>query len=262
MALSGAALPGPAAAASAAPQFLAAPTPGAQCRAAIALAERAGGIPPQLLAAIGRVESGRRDPVSGSFAPWPWTVNAEGQGFFFESKAEAIAAVRKMRADGMRSIDVGCLQVNLMHHPDAFASLEAAFDPVQNAGYAAKFLGELHAQASDWSKAAALYHSANPELGDPYRSKVLAVWPDERQLAGQSPPPGFAWGYGAARPAFGNGAAGFVPIRRNDPQLGGPLGNAANSPGTGMPGGLPGRGLDSYRAAPVVLVSRVRRIGG
>ena len=118
-----------ASAASAAAQFLTMPPPGAQCRAAIAQAERAGGIPPQLLAAIGRVESGRRDPTSGSFAPWPWTVNAEGQGYFFDSKAEAITAVRKMRADGMRSIDVGCLQVNLMYHPKAFASLEDAFDP-------------------------------------------------------------------------------------------------------------------------------------
>ena len=44
----------------------------------------------------------------------------------------------------MRSIDIGCAQVNLMHHPDAFASLEQAFDPMANADYAARFLKQLH----------------------------------------------------------------------------------------------------------------------
>ena len=263
--------------ASAAAQFFATPSPGAQCRAAIALAERSGGIPAQLLAAIGRVESGRRDPVSGSFAPWPWTVNAEGTGYFFDSKAEAIAAVRKMRADGMRSIDVGCMQVNLMHHPDAFASLEAAFDPVQNAAYAAKFLNDLHNQSADWAKSAALYHSANPELGEPYQRKVLAAWPDEKRLAGQSSPGNFAqgnfsWGYGSTGPAFGRNGASIATVRRiNSGGIGSRYGsdpaNTMGSPltpaGAGNQGasGL-GRSLDAYRAAPIGMISRIRRIGG
>ena len=247
-------------AASAAPQFLTMPPPGAQCRAAIAQAERTGGIPPQLLAAIGRVESGRRDPASGGFSPWPWTVNAEGQGYFFDSKAEAVAAVRKMRADGTRSIDVGCMQVNLMHHPNAFASLEAAFDPMQNAAYAAKFLNELHAQTADWPKATALYHSANPDLGEPYQRKVLAAWPDEKRLAGQSPPNNFAFGSGAANAAFGSSGAMIAPVRRiasASGDIAGASSTAAGGAGTG-----PGRSLDAYRAAPITMISRIRRIGG
>ncbi len=269
-------LAGAASAASAAAQFLTAPSPGAQCRAAIAQAERAGGIPAQLLAAIGRVESGRRDPVSGSYSPWPWTVNAEGRGYFFDSKAEAIAAVRKMRADGMRSIDVGCMQVNLMHHPDAFASLEAAFDPMQNATYAAKFLNDLHSQGNGWPQAAALYHSANPELGEPYQRKVLAAWPDERRLAGQSPPSNAGWGYGAASAAFGGSGVRIFPVRRILPAgigSGGFASNSAGSPantiggpfapaGAGSPAPGPGRGLDAYRATPIAVISRLRRIGG
>src|ERR1700722_5971008 len=104
-------------------------TPGLLCRSAVAAAERQSGIPAQLLAAISRVESGRRDPGTGAVHPWPWAVNAEGEGFLYDSKAEAIAAVRAMQARGIRSIDVGCGQINLMYHPDAFPSLEAAFDP-------------------------------------------------------------------------------------------------------------------------------------
>jgi hypothetical protein len=117
-------------------------------------------------------------------------VNAEGQGYFFDTKAQAVAAVRDMQARGIRSIDVGCAQINLMHHPDAFPNLETAFDPQANASYAARFLTELHAPSGDWQKAAALYHSATPELGDDYQRKVLAVWPEEsRAHSGPAPSP-------------------------------------------------------------------------
>ena len=68
-------------------------SPGEQCRAAIAAAEKAHGIPPQLLSAIGRVESGRHDPATGTGGAWPWTINAEGRGYYFDTKAEAIARV-------------------------------------------------------------------------------------------------------------------------------------------------------------------------
>jgi hypothetical protein len=38
-----------------------------------------------------------------------------------------------MQGEGVRSIDIGCMQINLVHHPDAFGSLEAGFDPITNA---------------------------------------------------------------------------------------------------------------------------------
>jgi hypothetical protein len=46
-------------------------------------------------------------------------------------------------AAGITSLDVGCLQVNLAQHPDAFSTLAAAFDPVANADYGAAFLTSL-----------------------------------------------------------------------------------------------------------------------
>src|SRR5438270_11402748 len=73
------------------------------------------------------------------------------------------------------------MQVNLMHHPNAFPTLEQAFDPQTNATYAAHFLTQLFGQSHDWAKAAALYHSATPELGADYQRRVLAVWPEEKQ---------------------------------------------------------------------------------
>jgi hypothetical protein len=155
--------------------------PWTQCGSAVLAAERASAIPEQLLAAISRVESGRLDPRTGRVTPWPWTINAEEQGLFYETKAEAVAAVRDLQARGVRSIDVGCMQINLMHHPDAFASLEQAFDPQANAAYGARFLNQLHGQTGDWPKAAALYHSATAELGSEYQRRVLAAWPEGKR---------------------------------------------------------------------------------
>jgi hypothetical protein len=160
----------------------------ADCSAAIATSERSGGIPAGLLAAIGRVESGRMDPASGGVRSWPWTINAEGAGRFFATKPEAVAAASALRARGVASIDVGCMQVNLMHHPAAFASLEEAFDPAANALYAARFLNELYSGTGDWSAAAAAYHSQTHEIGAAYKEKVLAAW-TQRDAA---PPPAAA----------------------------------------------------------------------
>ena len=113
------------------------------CRQAIAAAERAHGIPAHLLAAIARVESGRRDQASGRFNPWPWTTNVDGVGAFYETKAQAVAASVSIRPKVVRSIDVGCMQISLTYHPDAFSSMDQAFDPASNAEYGARFLSQL-----------------------------------------------------------------------------------------------------------------------
>jgi hypothetical protein len=129
--------------------------PGQPCRQAILTAEREHRLPTALLHAIARVESGRPDPRTGAAVSWPWTINAEGQGRFFPTKEAAIAAVRTLQARGVTVIDVGCLQVNLHHHPRAFASLDEAFDPVANARYAGLFLTRLHQNTRSWERAAA-----------------------------------------------------------------------------------------------------------
>ena len=131
-------------------------------------------LPPRLLGAISLTESGRPDTGTGRIRPWPWTINAEGIGHFFETRQAAIAAVQSLQARGVVSIDVGCLQVNLMFHPNAFASLNDAFEPRKNADYAARFLTSLSAARHDWIHAIGAYHSETPALGDAYRAMVMA----------------------------------------------------------------------------------------
>ena len=159
----------------AAPQVEPSRSPGEQCRIAIEGAERTQSVPNHLLAAIGLVESGRRDPATGQWTPWPWTIDVGGQSTFFSTKAEAIAAVQALQAKGVQSIDVGCVQINLAQHPNAFRSLDEAFDPETNTRYGAAFLTRLFASTKDWGKAAAFYHSATPALGAEYQRKVFAA---------------------------------------------------------------------------------------
>lgn len=144
------------------------------CLQKIRSEERAHRIPSGLLAAIGFTESGRT--VTGRHSVWPWTVNVEGEGHFFDSKAEAVKFVEGKQADGAESIDVGCMQINLKQHPDAFASLDDAFDPSTNVAYGADFLKSLHEQTNGWLAAARRYHSATPEKGQAYGELVLANW--------------------------------------------------------------------------------------
>ena len=218
-----------------------------QCDQAVALVERAAGIPHRLMAAIARVESGRPD-AQGNVHPWPWTINVEGAGHVYASKADAIAAVRGFQARGARSIDVGCMQINLMYHPTAFASLDEAFDPMANARYAAKFLGILYGQTRDWAKATAMYHSATPELGENYQRKVLALLKDEGRR-------GLPAGGTFVEAQGGDKGPRMMPV----PAMGGyQLSNKAEAARVILaPQGTAGRGLDAYRATPIRVASRM-----
>jgi hypothetical protein len=145
--------------------------PWTACQRAIAAAEPGSGLPPGLLLAIARVESGRPRP-GGGVAPWPFALNAGGEGRFPDSRADAIAEVEALRARDRRSVDVGCMQVNLLHHPDAFDGLDAAFDPARNVAYAVRFLRGLRGRTGNWAEAIAQYHSAEPGRGLSYHARV------------------------------------------------------------------------------------------
>jgi Transglycosylase SLT domain len=216
------------------------------CRQAVASAERAHGIPTHLLAAIARVESGRRDQASGAYNPWPWTINVDGQGSFYDNKMQAVAAATSMRPHVTVSIDVGCMQISLTNHPGAFATMDQAFDPFINADYGARFLVQLFEKTGSWPKAVEYYHSATPELGHDYGQKVYAALPEETRLAatGEGSPLAAAWAATLPR------AMSLSPYTLSAPRM---LPRA-----TGLGGEIaPGRTLDSYRSNPVRLAFRL-----
>ncbi len=134
--------------------------------------ERARRLPAHLLTAISLVESGRWHSAQRQSRAWPWTVTHGGKTRRFERKADAISEVRRLQKGGVRNIDVGCMQVNLHYHPEAFADLETAFDPTANVRYAADFLATLRDAHGSWQKAVGHYHSATPARNRSYRNKV------------------------------------------------------------------------------------------
>ena len=80
------------------------------------------------------------------------------------------------------------MQVNLLHHPEAFASPAEGFDPAANLRYAIRFLKELRARTGNWADAIAQYHSGEAERGSAYHRKVMLA-----RL-------GAAWGAGGTVP--------------------------------------------------------------
>lgn len=146
------------------------------CKEAVGETEKSYHIPANLLNSVALQESGRWHKASQKNIVWPWTVNAEGKGYFFNSKREAIAKVEELQSSGVESIDVGCMQINLKHHPDAFANLDEAFTPSYNVAYAGKMLNGLYERRHSWKEAVGDYHSGLPERGNQYAEKVLVRW--------------------------------------------------------------------------------------
>ncbi len=139
------------------------------CDQAAAYAARETGVPVSVLQAISLNETGRKR--GGVMRPWPWTVNMEGKGFWFDTEDEARAFVYQNYKRGARSFDVGCFQINYKWHGQAFASIEEMFQPRPNALYAAKFLRDLYNEKGDWSAAAGAYHSRTPKYAEKYEAR-------------------------------------------------------------------------------------------
>ncbi len=154
------------------------------CDAVSAAAARAQNMPADALYAITLSETGRTR--GGGFRPWPWTVNMEGRGFWFDTREEAYAYVMERYNAGARSFDVGCFQINYKWHGMNFESIDAMFDPMTNATYAAQLLSGLYDEFGDWTKAAGAYHSRTETYASRYRTRYARI---RGRLNGEAPAP-------------------------------------------------------------------------
>lgn len=133
-----------------------------ECRREITAAAERHGIPLSVALTVARVESAN-NPLAMNIAGWPARAHSVPDG---------VTAVRKLKSAGIQSIDVGCMQINLKHHPGAFAHMEEAFDPRTNADYGVRFLKSLYEQKRSWGMAIASYHSSDPVRQDVYLRSV------------------------------------------------------------------------------------------
>ncbi|MEM9370699.1 MAG: lytic transglycosylase domain-containing protein [Pseudomonadota bacterium] len=143
------------------------------CDATAERAARTHGIPVEIMRALTRTETGRA--WNRALLPWPWTINLEGNGFWFASRQEALDFALKHHGLGARSFDVGCFQINYRWHGEAFSSIDMMFDQSQNADYAARFLANLKGEGGSWEDAVGKYHSRTPDLAARYRGRFKQI---------------------------------------------------------------------------------------
>ena len=129
-------------------------------------------IPKNLLLSVSLTESGRKIK-NGEFISWPWTINRKGKGKFFDNKVTAVDYVEKYTKKGKKNIDLGCMQVNFMYHPNAFKNFYEAFDPDKNVEWAANMLKSLYAKFGTWESAVGYYHSYRKSKREKYSQKVF-----------------------------------------------------------------------------------------
>ncbi len=146
-----------------------------KCSRLFSYYERKYKIPKDTLHSISLQETGKTHSLHKKSIVWPWAINSEGQSFYFDNKAEAIAFIRSELKKGKRSIDVGCMQVNMKHHGHNFQSIEHALEPRINIEFGAKFLSQKFDQLGNWHQAIAHYHSATPKFGEKYSKSVFKI---------------------------------------------------------------------------------------
>lgn len=160
------------------------------CESAAARAAQETGVPAPVLLAIALSETGRE--TDGRLRPWPWSANAEGQGHWFATRAEALAFAQRLLARGQPLFDLGCFQINWRWHGTHFLGPEDLLDPLASARYAARFLRALHDETGDWVQAAGAYHSRTPDHAARYRTRfaqILAGLGDAPPAAAAPPTP-------------------------------------------------------------------------
>ena len=150
------------------------------CETVALEAENAFNLPSGILTSIARVESGRKTDT-GVYRAWPWTINDNGKGLFFDTRKSAVDYIVKQKEFDNTRIDIGCMQISVKWHSHAFSSPESMLDPYTNIAYAAVFLEELYQTHGDWELAIKYYHSADTKKNIPYLQKVNAVWKGQPQ---------------------------------------------------------------------------------
>ena len=145
------------------------------CKAIARAAEERHGLPDGILQSISTVEASRIQP-DGSYRAWPWTLNDNGKGLFFDDPEQVLDYLDTHMTNPDTSIDIGCMQINTKWHGASFETLDEMLDPASNIAYAAGFLTDLYYAHGSWNDAIRHYHSSDQRKNDPYLNRVLAIW--------------------------------------------------------------------------------------
>lgn len=127
-------------------------------------------IPASILYAIALTESGLRLKRK-AFRPWPWTLNVAGKPRRYKTRKAAHEALAYYLKQGIRSIDIGLMQVNWRYHHKKLGTPWQALDPYHNIRTGAHILRTEYKHIKQWNRAIGRYHSPGKTSAQKRRAK-------------------------------------------------------------------------------------------
>ncbi len=115
-------------------------------------------IPADVLYAVALTESGQTID-KGLFRPWPWTLNVAGKPQRFVSRNAACRELQHQLTQGIRSIDIGLMQINWRWNHTRLRSPCRALSPYTNLHHGAALLKAAYSVKQTWPAAVGYYHS-------------------------------------------------------------------------------------------------------
>ncbi len=115
-------------------------------------------IPPVILYAIALTESGKT-LRSNKYRPWPWTLNVAGVPRRYSTRKAAWKGLLFYLQQGIKSIDIGIMQVNWKYQHKKLGTPWQALEPVNNTQTGARILSAEYKKTGLWKTAIGRYHS-------------------------------------------------------------------------------------------------------
>ena len=136
------------------------------------------GLSARMIEAIALEES-RRAEVGTGGQPWAWTLNANQQPMYFDSRQEAEQALRELHRSGMRNIDVGLFQVNIRWNGDLVRDPVLLLDPAINLWAFTQVIIECQTRVGrEVRRVLACYHAGSDKRphGLEYARRVISTY--------------------------------------------------------------------------------------
>jgi soluble lytic murein transglycosylase-like protein len=133
-------------------------------------------IPPHLSYAIALAESGRTK--EGRLIPWPWTLNVEGKGHYFNSRREAEKFIDKTLKSG-KNFDGGYMQQSWRWQKHRYQHPYETLDPRINIVRGIETLLEWYQKTGSWVEAIGHYHAGDINSEEKLkraRNYIYRVW--------------------------------------------------------------------------------------
>ncbi len=115
-------------------------------------------IPTTIFYAVALAESGHKIKV-GRYRPWPWTLNVAGIPRRYPTRNAAYNGLIFFLQQGVKSIDIGIMQINWRYHHNKLGTPWHALEPIHNTRTGARILNDEYKKTGEWKQAIGRYHS-------------------------------------------------------------------------------------------------------